>query len=165
MNHQAAPKMAIRRAMAEDAELLCRLNAPVQEIHVDARPDFFKPHAFATAMIENYQARLTDENTYVFIGEVDREPIGYVVAQLVERPENSYTFPVRFALIDQMSVNPEHRSSGYGEQLMQQVFKLAKAQGINTVLLTVWAFNSRAIAFYERQGFMVRDMRMEAHLE
>jgi GNAT superfamily N-acetyltransferase len=141
------------------------LNVPVQQIHVDARSDIFKRHAVSVEMIVDYEARLSDENTYIFIGEVEGEPIGYILAQLVERPENPYTFPIRFILIDQMSVNPKHQSKGYGEQLMQQVFELARAQGINTVLLTVWAFNSRAMAFYERQGFTVRDMRMEAHLE
>jgi GNAT superfamily N-acetyltransferase len=168
MNRQDA-KIArgvkIRRATVEDAELLCRLNASVQHLHVEARPDMFKPHAVTSEMIADYRSRLSDEAVYVFIGEVNNKPFGYILAQLVERPENPYTFRKPFVLVDQMSVNPVHQSKGYGDLMMQRVFDLARSHGIATVLLTVWAFNKRAIAFYERQGFAARDIRMEASVE
>lgn len=155
----------IRRGVVEDAELLCRLNKSVQEIHYTARPDMFKPHAVTPEMIDLYRARLTNDDIHIFVAELLGEPVGYVVAQVVERPENPYSPAYRFVLIDEMSVNPDFRSRGYGEQLMQTVFALAQSQGIRCAVLNVWAFNERAVAFYKRQGFSERDIRMEAHLE
>jgi shikimate dehydrogenase len=62
-------------------------------------------------------------------------------------------------------VNPEYRSHGYGEALMQAIFDLAKSLDLPKVVLGVWSFNERAIAFYERLGFTPRDIRMEARVE
>lgn len=152
----------IRRGTVEDARLLCDLSEAVQEGHLAARPDYFKPHLVTDEMVNEFRQALEAENTTVYIGEVNGEPIGYIVAQVVDRPGNSYMYGVRYLLIDQISVNAEHRSGGYGEQLMQQAFELAKSLGIKKVLLNVWAFNERAIAFYERLGFTFRDIRMEA---
>jgi ribosomal protein S18 acetylase RimI-like enzyme len=169
MNHEVTKdtkkELQIRRGKPGDEKLLCNLAEAVQEIHLVARPDFFKPHTVTPEMMDEYKAQLTDVNTHVYIGEVNGEAIGYILAQFINRPENLYTYGKQFLHIDQMSVNPEHRSVGSGEQLMQQVFDLARSLGVQTVTLNVWAFNQRAIAFYERQGFTVRNMRMEAHLE
>jgi shikimate dehydrogenase len=91
--------------------------------------------------------------------------VGYVFTQVIERPENPYTYAMRYLLVDQISVNADQRSKGYGEALMQVVFEQAKSLGITRVVLGVWAFNQRAIAFYERLGFTPRDIRMEARVE
>lgn len=154
----------IRRATLEDAELLGRLNAAVQQVHHEARPDFYKPPAVTPELIADFRKRLSDGQTYIFIGEVGGQPIGCIVTQIIERPDNPYSYAHRALLIDQISVNPEQRSRGYGEALMQQAFDLAKSLRIATVLLGVWAFNQRAIAFYERLGFVARDLRMEMQL-
>lgn len=160
-----AEVVKIRRGTVGDARLLCDLVGAVQELHLAARPDFFKPYVVTPEMVNAFKVQLTDVNTYVYIGEVNGEAIGYILAQLVNRPENPYIYERQYLHIDQMAVNPEYRSKGYGERLMQQVFDLARSLGVQTVTLNVWVFNQRAIAFYERQGFTVRDMRMEAHLE
>ena len=157
--------MQIRRATVEDAELLCHLVGAVQQIHYEARRDFFKPYTITPELIADFQNRLSDEQVYVFIGEVDGEPVGYILAQLFERADNPYTYASRQLLVDQMSVNPEQRSKGYGEALMERVFDLAKSLGCKSVILTVWAFNERAVEFYRRQGFVARDMRMEVSLD
>lgn len=157
--------LRIRRATGDDAELLARLVAAVQRIHYEARPDIFKPYALAPELVAEYQARLSNDAVYAFIGEVDSEPVGHILAQVIERADNPYAYAFRALMVDEMSVNAEHRSKGYGETLMDAVFDLAKSLGIQRVLLTVWAFNQRAIAFYERQGFAPRDIRMEAILE
>ncbi|MCC6804054.1 MAG: GNAT family N-acetyltransferase [Anaerolineae bacterium] len=157
--------MSIRRATIDDAELLARMNEAVQQIHHDARPDLFKSYTFAPELVTIYQSRLADDSLYGFVAEVDGEPVGYLLAQVVERADNPYTVAIRALSVDEMSVNPAFRSYGYGEALMDAVFSLARSLGIRRVLLNVWAFNERAIAFYERQGFKPRDIRMEAILE
>lgn len=157
--------MEIRRGTHEDARLLCDLAEALQEGHLAARPDFFKPHVVTPEMIAEYEAQLADADTVLYVGEVGGEAIGYILAQVKQRPESSYTYGIQYMYIAEMSVNPEFRGSGCGEQLMQTVFDLAKSLGIAKVILNVWAFNERAIAFYKRQGFTVRDLRMEADLE
>jgi ribosomal protein S18 acetylase RimI-like enzyme len=154
--------LKIRRATRDDIPVLCDLSGAIQEGHREAHPDYFKPHESTPQMIEEYQAHLADANTYVYIGEVDGKVVGHIIGQVIDKPENSYMYAVRYLYVAEMGVSTEHRSAGYGEQLMQQVFELAKSLNIRRVILNVWAFNERAIAFYKRQGFKVRDMRMEA---
>lgn len=157
--------ITIRRATIKDAELLARLCVPVQQIHYDARPDTFKTPAVTPDLVSDYQFRLTDDDTVCFIGEVEGEAVGSIVVQVVERQDNPYSYASKYLIVDQMSVNPEHRSNGYGESLMDAVFDLARSMQIKKVILNVWAFNQRAIEFYTRQGFAPRDIKMEAEVE
>jgi ribosomal protein S18 acetylase RimI-like enzyme len=154
----------IRKATVEDAELLARLVKAVHDIHAEARPDFFKPYALSPEWIADFRERLLDPSNAFLIAEVEGEAVGYVFAQVIERPENLYTYAMSYLLVDQISVNPEHRNHGYGEALIQAVFDMAKSLGLPRVVLGVWNFNERAVAFYERQGFSSRDMRMEVDL-
>ncbi len=168
MNRQdtkIAKNFNLRRATIDDAELLARLNEPVQQIHYEARPDIFKPPASTPALIADFRDHLAQDDVCVFIGEADGEPIGYILALIRERLENPYCYGRRELLIDQISINPEQRSRGYGEQLMRHVYALAKSLDIQTVMIGVWAFNERAIHLYEKQGFTARDIHMELHLE
>jgi GNAT superfamily N-acetyltransferase len=155
----------IRRATIDDAELLARLNAPVQQIHYEARPDVYKPAAVTSELIADFHGRLAREDIGIFIGDLAGEPIGYIVTQLAQRDDNPYSYATRTLIVDQLSINPDQRSKGYGEALMQTAFDLAKTLGIGRVVVGVWAFNERAIAFYERQGFRARDIRMEARID
>ena len=157
--------MHIRRATVDDADLLARMNEAVQRIHYEARPDLFKPYSFSPELVAAYQARLSDDSLYGFVSEIDGEPVGYLLAQVIERADNPYTYAFRLLSVDEMSVCPEQRSHGYGEALMDAALGIARSLGIRHVLLNVWAFNERAIDFYQRQGFKPRDIRMEAILE
>ncbi len=157
--------MQIRQATVDDAELLARLVKPVHDLHAAAYPDFFKPYALSAEWIADFRERLLDPSITVFIAEVDGAAAGYVLTQLVERPDNLYTYAMRFLLVDQISVNPEARSKGCGTALMQAAAELAQARGLKRVVLGVWTFNQRAIAFYERLGFKSRDLRMELNLD
>jgi hypothetical protein len=93
--------MDIRRATLEDAELLGRLVQAVHDIHVEARPDFFKPYAFTSELIEDYRQWLLDQSIDCLIAEIKGETIGYALAQVVERPENPYTYAQYYLLVDQ----------------------------------------------------------------
>jgi len=157
--------MEIRQATLEDAELIARLNAPVQQLHYEARPDFYKPPALMPELIADYRDRLKCKDVYVFIASLDGHPIGYILAQVMEREDNPYSYPTRYMLIDQLSVNPEQHCKGYGEALMRHVFGLAKTLGITRAVVGVWGFNERAIAFYEHLGFTPRDIRMETRVD
>jgi ribosomal protein S18 acetylase RimI-like enzyme len=157
--------MLVRHATSEDAELLARLNGPIQQLHADARLDIYKPAALTEALIEFYRQTLADSDNHVWIVEVDGEPAGYVLAQVMRRPENPFTYPLEIVRIDQLSVNPEHQGKGCGKALMKAALDLARTKGIQRVVLDVWDFNRHAIEFYERQGFRAFSYEMEMRLE
>jgi ribosomal protein S18 acetylase RimI-like enzyme len=158
--------MQIRRATVNDARLLSQLYEPVQRIHHAALPDLFKPAApDRDELIAWYATLLLDRRTHTWIGEVDGEPAGYIIAQESERPENPFTYAWRMLNIDQIALHEHFRGRGYGKMLIQQVFAFARQQGIQRVTLTVWAFNAPAQDFFEKQGFRTAYMRKEISLD
>jgi GNAT superfamily N-acetyltransferase len=157
--------MNIRRATEADAALICELARAVQEIHVVARPDIFKPLEINAEMLALTRARLSGENDYFYIAEIDGHAVGYAYAQIIERPPNPFTYPITSVLVDQISVNPEYRGQGIGAALMEQVYALAREKDVRRISLAVWSFNQDAVRFYEREGFSVYNVRMEKVLE
>lgn len=155
----------IRQAVMEDAGIIAALTLPVQDVHVAARPDIFHPMQVTEALMRETVGRLSAPDHYYFIAEVKGEAAGCVFALLRERSEDLYTNAMRFLAVDQISVSPEYRSQGCGEALMARVAALAKELGVARVVLDVWAFNARAIDFYERLGFRVFVQRMEMTVE
>lgn len=157
--------MLVRRATDRDAEVLAALNQPIQQLHAEARPDFFKPAQLDEALIQVFREALAQPENHIFIDEVNGVPVGYIYAKVVRRPENSFTYSMAWVLVDQLSVNPEYQGKGYGKQLLQAAFDLAHSENIRRVILDVWDFNTHAIDFYKDQGFRIYNERMEIALE
>jgi ribosomal protein S18 acetylase RimI-like enzyme len=58
------------------------------------------------------------------------------------------------AELDTLSVLPEERGNGLGGLLMDAVYAELRALGIEELGVAVMAGNDRALAFYERRGFV-----------
>ena len=54
--------------------------------------------------------------------------------------------------IGRMAVLPEFRNHGVGSALLQELFAIAKWQGLNQVFLHA---QTRAVAFYKKHGFTI----------
>ena len=52
-----------------------------------------------------------------------------------------------------LSVDADAQHHGYGQRLMHEAVKLARLQGLKTMLLEVRVSNRQALAFYSRFGF------------
>ncbi len=55
------------------------------------------------------------------------------------------------------SVNPEYRNQGIGSKLVDNAINALKKQGINKIALVVFTKNKSGNAFWENQGFTVRE--------
>lgn len=55
------------------------------------------------------------------------------------------------------AVNPAYRYQGIGSKLVDQAMNALKALGINKVALVVFDKNEEGNAFWEKQGFSVRE--------
>jgi ribosomal protein S18 acetylase RimI-like enzyme len=47
-----------------------------------------------------------------------------------------------------LSVNQAYQGQGMGQALMQAALKVAQDQGISSIALDVWSFNTKARAFF-----------------
>ena len=157
-------EVKIRQATPGDEALLARLNVAVHQIHVEGRPDIFKPPDVAE-LTEFMRGRLEDPTCVAYIAEVDGVPVGYTINEVVRRMESPFSNANSYVVVDNISVEPAYRSQGVGEALMERVYQLAREQGIKRVTLSVWAFNARAVAFYERLGFAPFQINMDKMLD
>jgi ribosomal protein S18 acetylase RimI-like enzyme len=83
----------------------------------------------------------------VFVGELDREPIGYVA---IEESEGA----VR---IEQLCVHPAHEAEGVGGQLLEWAEGYAISTGAGKLEVLVERDNDRAVSFYRGRGFVPKD--------
>jgi diamine N-acetyltransferase len=153
-------KLTIRTATVADAALLSALNADVQAMHAQAMPWWFKPPGPETFPAAAAAALLARSENLVLIAEVASEPVGYVYAEVVQRPEDSFRYAYRMLYLHHLSVRPAWQRRGIGEALLEPVRKAATERGIALVGLDVWSFNEEARAFFRRQGFVTFNERM-----
>ena len=81
--------LEIRATTPEDAGTISALNADVQQIHADAHPRRFKPpgpHAFTE---KDAKDLLSNPGYFGFLALDAGAPIGYLVAEIVRRPETA----------------------------------------------------------------------------
>ena len=148
----------IRPARAHDAELLARLNSTIHELHVRARPDFFKPTR-PTEVVEWFRSLLEKASTRCWIAEVGPDAAGYLLMTEHERPENVFCIARHWHEIDHVGVEPAFRGQGIGRALIQTALAAAAATGTADVELASWSFNAGAHALFERCGFSPRSLR------
>ena len=145
--------MNIRRAVSTDNLLLSRLCMDVQSLHAQYHSDIFKMPQSEDFAISFFDQMLDDPMTYIYIAEQNGKACGYVLCKLVERPENPFTFAMRYLLIDQISVRSAEQGKGIGAALLKQADILAKELNVSRIQLDSWGFNTDAHRFFEKMGF------------
>ena len=58
-----------------------------------------------------------------------------------------------------------HRVVGLGVQLLDDVYRAARAHCAHEIRLTVWGFNVGARRFYRRHGFVLRNVELGRTVE
>ncbi len=67
-------------------------------------------------------------------------------------------------MIEELVVRDDLRSSGIGGMLLEAIVTLAAEKGCPEVSLSVMPFNTKAIEFYRRHGFVDEAILLEKHL-
>ena len=145
--------MKVRQAVPSEGLLLSSLSVDVQCLHAKHHPEFFKMPTSDDFAISFFDALLADISVRIFIAEENGEALGCVVCKSMERPENPFTFGMRYLMIDQISVRPDVRGRGIGTALMKEAESLARELGVRKIQLDSWDFNTNAHAFFEGEGF------------
>jgi ribosomal protein S18 acetylase RimI-like enzyme len=173
----------IRRGAPADWVAAQRLLNEVEELHATIAPDYFR----TAARGESDWLRLIEEaHTAVFVAEVSSteppggaraepalhpreapmtEVVGVLVARVYDTPVDPTMVPRRRSHVETLVVGARHRRRGIGRLLMSESTAWARAQGAVEVVLTTWAGNEDADAFYERLGYRVLSRVLHARLD
>lgn len=94
-----------------------------------------------------------DENTSIFIAELEGKPVGYVLGRIFEENETSDNGTGRIGLVDELFVDDIARGIGLGQKLLDETIKWMKKKKINRIKLHTYCWNNNAKRLYERNGF------------
>ena len=102
---------------------------------------------------------LTDPTSWVFAAVVNNEWIGYTHVRLAALPEGvaSQHAPVAGTTLLEIArfyVARRWQGQGVAPAMLATIVAHAFAQGAPTIWLSVWQENARAIAFYQKSGFL-----------
>lgn len=104
---------------------------------------------------EKLKVELSDENAEFYFAELNGKIIGYLKintgkSQTENKNENALE-------IERIYVLKEFHGKKVGQILYEKAIELAKEKHVAYIWLGVWEQNSRAIRFYEKNGFVPFD--------
>lgn len=141
----------------QDYERVSKIMDQVQQLHVEWRPDVYKP-ASPLITMDMFEAILKDENWYV--AEADGVVVG--VLELMKRHVESPAQVMKDVLfISTMAVDEKYRGKGIGHLFFEKVKRLKQEKGYDTIELQVNAKNRLAYEMYRKYGFTEKSINME----
>lgn len=150
----------LQLARPVDREQVECIAKEVHALHVSWRPDIYEmPDELYSA--ERFARVLAEKQLYV---AKDREQVlGYVLLKM-----RSYDWPGvvrrKVMIVDELAVREEIRNKGIGSAIMDDVKVLARAFGCTDLQLGVYPQNDAAVAFYQKNGLMIRSIDMQMKL-
>jgi diamine N-acetyltransferase len=98
-------------------------------------------------------AELRDRGTITLLAFHNKEMVGYSQVRIASQPEKPLAGSP--AELKRFYVAPEWQGRGVAQQLLAETMNRVGETNCDSVWLTVWKQNPRAIAFYRKSGFAV----------
>ena len=150
-------EVIVRLPRLQDYERVSQIMDQVQQLHVEWRPDVYKP-ASPLITMDMFEAILKDGNWYV--AEADGVVVG--VLELMKRHVESPAQVMKDVLfISTMAVDEKYRGKGIGHLFFEKVKQLKQEKGYDTIELQVNAKNRMAYEMYRKYGFTEKSINME----
>ena len=153
----------ISKAERSQAKEIVELLKYICAVHRKGRPDVFisdQPKYDESAVC----GLMDDENTFVITASDDGRVVGYMIAELIDEKKHPHLCQIRTFYIDDICVAEDCARKGIGTMLFDEAKRMAKELSCERIDLNVWAFNKKAIKFYEKMGLTVSRMHMECKI-
>ena len=150
----------IQLATKADRAAVNEIARQVHALHVEWRSDLY-------CMVDELypQERFDDciAKRRLYVAKIEGNVMGY--ALLITRDSNHHGMvPRRVMEIQEFAVHEAATGHGIGTEMMADIRALAKAFRCTNLKLNVYPQNDGAIRFYERNGFMIRSIDMQANV-
>lgn len=152
--------IAIREATERDYEALCAIIEQVDSIHRDALPERFKSPNGPPREREYILNAIRSPDVDIFVAQTESRLVGFVHVVIRQVPDVPILVPRRYAVVENLAVGEEHRRIGIGLALMERAEEWARAKGVTSIELNVYAFNRVAQRFYQKLGYEILSHRM-----
>jgi len=154
----------VRFAEEKDLPRVNELRRQVSELHVNGRPDIFKP-GFCRKLQDRVYEMYRSGDSDVIVAERDGAICGMACVEYLNKPESPYDWEQRIYYVTEIGVDAAFRRRGVGRELLEFMRDDAKAKGFTRIELDMWTFNEGALRFYEAIGFRTFRRFMEWELE
>jgi len=117
------------------------------------RPDLAR-EALSEYSPERFERRLRDEDRSFILAEVGAGLLGF--AEIRTKPSAPPTQDDRHTGLElvRLYVQPSAQRAGLGRRLLREAELMCKGSGSDTLWLTAWSGNARALAFYKALGYV-----------
>jgi ribosomal protein S18 acetylase RimI-like enzyme len=144
----------IRPVTLDDYDAMHDLLEELHAMHVEGMPELFKMPKDAILEREHVAGLVRDPQSRLLAAQMEDGALaGFVWAHIDDVPENSTERGRLLLVVEMLQVSDEYQGRGIGKSLMHEVHEWGVAQGATHAQLYVWAFNGRALSFYEGQGY------------
>ena len=147
-------------ALLSDREAVNRIDMQVNDLHVGWRPDIFR-HS-EEGLPEDFFKECVD-NKNLYVARLNDEVVGFAIL-FTWQTNGSGSIPSKVLDLDAIAIDEKYRNQGLGQMMMDDIRKIAKAQGCNDIQLSVYPQNENAVRFYEKCGFRVRNIRYQMYI-
>lgn len=139
------------------------LRKQVNDLHVEGKPEVFKP-GFSQELRDHIYTIRDDPDQEIVVCERRGMICGFAVLHHIRKPENPFMFARDFLDIDEFCVDEAQRRTGVATELIGFIKAYAKEKGYSRIELNMWEFNREALAFYEAVGFSTYRRYMEMQI-
>ena len=147
----------IRNVMLKDYEEVMEIMNQVQQMHVEWRPDIYKPNDNLIPM-DVFEKIVEGDSFYV--AETEGRVVG--VLEFAFRHVESPSHVTRNVIfIDTMAVDEGYRGMGIGHLFFERVKEIKEQKGYGGIELQVNARNKAAYEMYSKYGFTEKSINME----
>ncbi|MFJ8235832.1 GNAT family N-acetyltransferase [Ureibacillus sp. NPDC094379] len=151
-------------ATIEDFHAVNSIVKEGHEEHANAYPHIFKK--VDEVMSEHYFGEiLADPDCEIFVARINNnEVVGFGVMELQKSPSFESMIPRKFAYMNDFGVKGTFQRNGVGNLLFAACVEWSREKGATNMDLTVWEFNEKAIAFYEKNEMRTISRKMSLQL-
>ena len=153
----------VRFAEERDLPRVNEIRRQVNELHVNGRPDVFRP-GFCPEMRERVYEIWRSADSDVIVAERDGTICGMAGVEYLNKPESPYSRARKIYHVMEFGVDEAFRRQGVGRELMDFIRADAMDKGFSRIELDMWTFNEAAGKFYEAVGFRTFRRLMECDL-
>ncbi len=147
----------VRNATMKDWEAVIRIMNQVHNMHVEWRPDIYKPNSNIIPM--DIFEKIVSEDTF-FVAEADGIVVG-IIELVFQRIGNPSLVTRNVIFIDSMAVDENYRGMGIGHLLFEKVRQIKEQKHFDGIELQVNAKNKAAYEMYSKYGFTRQAINME----
>lgn len=155
----------IRKVTPDDRAGYDRLMWELDYVHHLHTPSTIRHPDEARVPDEDFQRFVGDPNMLLACAETDGRMTGLIRAVFTDGKGSRAHRPARYARIEEIVVLPAARRTGIAHVLMLAARAWAREKGATSLELSVYAFNTAARHFYEREGFVPRAVHLTQPLE